>query len=84
MSDHRVDREKDDGDGEANGPLAAALARGVCRTLRALGGEALTEFTLRTGRRVDVIAVGDDGRRQAVIRTVHGRGFEFVADVAPA
>ncbi len=26
-------------------------------------------------------AVGDDGRRQAVIKTVHGRGFRFVADV---
>ena len=27
-------------------------------------------------------AVGDDGRAQAVIRTVHGQGFAFVADVA--
>ena len=26
-------------------------------------------------------AVGDDGRRQSVIRTVHGRGYEFVAPV---
>jgi pimeloyl-ACP methyl ester carboxylesterase/DNA-binding winged helix-turn-helix (wHTH) protein len=26
-------------------------------------------------------AVGDDGRRQAVIRTVHGRGYRFVAPV---
>ncbi len=26
-------------------------------------------------------AIGDDGRRQAVIRTVHGLGFSFVADV---
>ncbi|MEO1063380.1 MAG: winged helix-turn-helix domain-containing protein [Actinomycetota bacterium] len=26
-------------------------------------------------------AVGDDGRRQSVIRTVHGRGFEFIAEV---
>ena len=26
-------------------------------------------------------AVGDDGARQAVIRTVHGKGYEFVADV---
>ncbi|MEO1058497.1 MAG: winged helix-turn-helix domain-containing protein [Actinomycetota bacterium] len=25
-------------------------------------------------------AAGDDGKRQAVIRTVHGRGFEFVAE----
>jgi hypothetical protein len=42
--------------------LAAALARGVSRTLRAHGGATLTEFTLRTGRRVDVIAVDDQGR----------------------
>src|SRR3984885_2408829 len=26
-------------------------------------------------------AVGDDGRRQAIIRTVHGRGYEFIATV---
>ncbi|HEV7761506.1 MAG TPA: alpha/beta fold hydrolase, partial [Acidimicrobiales bacterium] len=29
-------------------------------------------------------AVGDDGRRQAVIRTVHGRGYRFVAPVVEA
>ena len=27
-------------------------------------------------------ATGDDGERQSVIRTVHGRGYRFVADVA--
>lgn len=32
---------------------------------------------IKTARR----AVGDDGRRQAVIRTVHGRGYQFVAHV---
>jgi hypothetical protein len=42
--------------------LAAALARGVSRTLQTHGGATLTEFTLRTGRRVDVIAVDADGR----------------------
>ena len=26
-------------------------------------------------------AVGDDGSRQAVIRTVHGKGYEFIAEV---
>jgi pimeloyl-ACP methyl ester carboxylesterase/DNA-binding winged helix-turn-helix (wHTH) protein len=26
-------------------------------------------------------AVGDDGRRQRIIRTVHGRGFQFIAPV---
>jgi predicted ATPase/DNA-binding winged helix-turn-helix (wHTH) protein len=32
---------------------------------------------LKSARR----AVGDDGTRQAVIRTVHGKGYEFIADV---
>lgn len=32
---------------------------------------------IRSARR----AVGDDGDQQAIIRTVHGRGFRFVADV---
>src|SRR5262245_40387145 len=27
-------------------------------------------------------AVGDDGERQAVIATLHGRGYRFVAEVA--
>jgi len=46
----------------ADEPLAAALARGVSRTLQAHGGATLTEFTLRNGRRVDVIAVDAEGR----------------------
>ncbi|MDB5669871.1 MAG: transcriptional regulator domain protein [Alphaproteobacteria bacterium] len=29
-------------------------------------------------------AIGDDGTRQALIRTIHGRGFRFVAEVALA
>ncbi len=28
------------------------------------------------------LAVGDDGEAQAVLRTVHGRGFQFVADLS--
>jgi len=63
-----ADDEASRGKGQSNSAaaaqdrLAAALARGVSRTLRAHGGETLSEFTLRTGRRVDVIAVDDDGR----------------------
>ncbi len=64
------DQRDDDQRGEARAdskaaadePLAAALARGVSRTLQAHGSATLTEFTLRTGRRVDVIAVDDEGR----------------------
>jgi hypothetical protein len=61
--DQRDDEKQgESGPAAADERLAAALARGVSRTLRAHGGETLTEFTLRTGRRVDVIAVDDDGR----------------------
>ena len=41
---------------------AHAVARGVCRLLSELGQASLTEFTLRTGRRVDVIGLAGDGR----------------------
>jgi hypothetical protein len=61
--DQRDDVDRADSEtAAADEPLAAALARGVSRTLRAHGGATLTEFTLRTGRRVDVIGVDDDGR----------------------
>lgn len=61
--DQRDDEKPaESGSAAADERLAAALARGVSRTLRAHGSETLTEFTLRTGRRVDVIGVDDDGR----------------------
>jgi hypothetical protein len=37
------------------------VQRGVCRLLRAAGFATLTEFTLATGRRADVIAVSEQG-----------------------
>lgn len=40
-----------------------------------------SEATLSSRVRSARIAVGDDGTRQEVIRTVHGKGFRFVADV---
>jgi hypothetical protein len=40
---------------------ALMLQKGVCRLLRAAGFATLTEFTLATGRRADVIAVNDSG-----------------------
>jgi len=63
-NDDQRDEIKQAGDetAAADERLAAALARGVSRTLRAHGGATLTEFTLRTGRRVDVIGVDDEGR----------------------
>ena len=41
----------------------------------------VTESTLTTRVKAARRAVGDDGTRQAVIRTVHGRGYRFVAEV---
>ena len=40
--------------------------------------DALTSRIKAAGAR----AVGDNGRDQRVIRTVHGRGYRFVADLA--
>ena len=43
-------------------PDARLLARGVCRLLTALGYASLTEFTLRSGRRADVMAIEPGGQ----------------------
>jgi DNA-binding winged helix-turn-helix (wHTH) protein/tetratricopeptide (TPR) repeat protein len=45
------------------------------------GTRFVTLSTLSTRVKQVRRAVGDDGRRQEVIRTVHGRGFRFVAPV---
>ena len=42
-------------------PTAAALQRGVCRALRALGHSVVTELALANGRRADVVALSDAG-----------------------
>lgn len=41
--------------------VARALARGVCRMLGEVGQTCLFEFSLRNGRRADVIAMAPDG-----------------------
>jgi hypothetical protein len=41
--------------------MAAALQRGVCRALRALGHAVLTELALANGRRADVVALSPGG-----------------------
>lgn len=41
--------------------LTRQVTRGVCRYLSDLGYSVLTEFTLRNGRRADVIGLADDG-----------------------
>ncbi len=43
------------------GPLAPSLVRGVGRALREVGYVSLSEFTLRSRRRVDVIALNRTG-----------------------
>ncbi|MGK2741941.1 MmcB family DNA repair protein [Tepidicaulis sp. LMO-SS28] len=47
-------------------PTAAAVQRGVCRMLIHMGFSPLTEFSLRTGRRVDVAAINAGGEIIAV------------------
>lgn len=57
---------------------AQRLARGVCRGLGALGYAALTEFSLNTGRRVDVIAINGSG--QTLIVEIKTTPADFRAD----
>ncbi|HYB54843.1 MAG TPA: MmcB family DNA repair protein [Alphaproteobacteria bacterium] len=57
---------------------ASRLARGVCRTLHALGYGALTEFTLRNGRRADVIGV--NGAGEIAIVEIKTSEADFRAD----
>jgi hypothetical protein len=51
----------DDASMQAPLDTASRVKRGVRRYLHALGLVSLTEFTLRTGRRADVLALGGDG-----------------------
>jgi pimeloyl-ACP methyl ester carboxylesterase len=45
------------------------------------GDRFVSESALTSRMRAARIAVGDDGSSQQIIRTVHGRGYQFVADV---
>lgn len=46
--------------------LTAQVTRGVCRLWGGRGYGTLTEFRIRTGRRIDVMALGSDGEFVAV------------------
>lgn len=48
------------------------------------GDRFVSESTLTSRIKSARRALGDDGEAQAVIRTVHGRGYRFVADVTAA
>ena len=49
-----------------NSPAAAEIVRGTMRLLLDLDLTSLPEFTLATGRRVDLMALGRDGRLVAI------------------
>jgi TolB-like protein len=46
------------------------------------GGQAVSDASISSRISSARKALGDDGSRQEMIQTVHGRGFRFVADVA--
>jgi hypothetical protein len=57
---------------------AAALARGICRTLRQLGYASLVEFPLVNRRRADILALGKTG--DLVIIEIKSTVADFRAD----
>ena len=57
---------------------AQQLARGVGRLLRHMGYDSLTEFTLRSGRRADVVGIDRKGR--IVIAEIKISAADFRAD----
>lgn len=57
---------------------SAEIARGTMRLLLDLGCSSLPEFTLRGGRRVDLMALAPDGRFAAV--EVKSSRADFLAD----
>lgn len=58
--------------------VAQQICRGVCRSLGELGFATLTEFTLRSGRRVDVIGLNSDG--MIVIVEIKSGPVDFNSD----
>jgi DNA-binding winged helix-turn-helix (wHTH) protein len=46
------------------------------------GDRFVTDAALTTALRTARRAVGDDGSRQRILRTVHRRGYQFVAEVS--
>ena len=59
-------------------PGALDILRGTMRLLLDLGLSSLPEFTLRTGRRLDILALAPDGRFTAV--EVKSSRADFLAD----
>jgi hypothetical protein len=64
-------------DGRQSG-TAAAIQKGACRLLRAMGFATLTEFTLASGRRADIIAIA--GKGELWIVEIKSSPADFFAD----
>ncbi|MEO0911754.1 MAG: winged helix-turn-helix domain-containing protein, partial [Pseudomonadota bacterium] len=47
-------------------------------------GRFISDSAVSTAIKAVRQAVGDDGRAQSIVRTIHGHGFRFVADLAEA
>jgi hypothetical protein len=56
----------------------AALTRGLCRALAARGYATLTEFSLKNGRRADIVAIGRAG--EVLIAEIKSSAEDFRAD----
>ncbi|MEP6336069.1 MAG: winged helix-turn-helix domain-containing protein, partial [Anderseniella sp.] len=52
--------------------------------LHVWGGRVVSEAVVNSRIRMVRQAIGDDGKSQKLIRTVHGRGFRFVGEVETA
>src|SRR5436190_12218422 len=59
-------------------PAARAIARGTTRLLRALGYPVVSELTLPSGRRADLVGLGADG--QVWIVEVKSSAADYRAD----
>jgi hypothetical protein len=57
---------------------AASIQKGACRLLRAMGFATLTEFTLASGRRADIIAIA--GKGELWIVEIKSSPGDFYAD----
>ncbi len=64
--------------GESGEAGAALITRGVCRHFNSLDYACLTEFTLRNGRRADIMALGPSG--ELIIVEVKSSLADYRAD----
>lgn len=58
-----------------------STANGLSSRLPHWGDRFVSESALTSRIRSARLAIGDSGRRQEIIQTVHGRGYRLVAEV---